>query len=352
MYPTLFTIGNLNIPTYTVLLDLGLILGLVVTYFEGKRLLDSGEIGLDVGLWTVIGGIVGGRIGYVLANWSTFAEDWMRALRIWEGGLSFHGAFLGGLLVIAVFSWVRRRDEESFSFWELCDVVTLGLAVGLVFGWAACLMSGCAYGILGEGFGFMVLPDIYGIEASRFATQVAGLIQATVLLVVFWLMRNRWPFAGAAFLMYTLLYFGGQFFLEYMRGDEALYLGGWRLTQMSDLVIALAAAVGLLVLWWRAQREGEQLVGEEFSEFDETEEPVEAEDAEDVGEAEEVTAAKDSKELQEATEADESEGADEDADITGDEDREEPEEAIEAEAATGDEEAESSEEPEKSLRQE
>ena len=46
MYPTLFTIGNLSIPTYTVLLDLGLILGLVLTYFEGKRVLQSGETAL------------------------------------------------------------------------------------------------------------------------------------------------------------------------------------------------------------------------------------------------------------------------------------------------------------------
>lgn len=313
MHPTLFTIGNLSIPTYTVLLDLGLILGLVVTYFEGKRLLDSGEIGLDVGLWTVIGGIVGGRIGYVLANWSAFAEDWTRAFKIWEGGLSFHGAFLGGLLVIAIFSRVRRQEEVRVSFWKLCDVVTLGLAVGLVFGWAACLMSGSAYGILGEGFGTMVLPDIYGVEASRFATQVAGLLQSTLLLLVFWLVRKRWPFAGAAFLMYTLLYFGGQVFLEFMRGDEALYFSGWRLTQLLDLAIALAAAAGLLVLWWQAQREGDDLADDEIEDEEdaalEAEEPIETKDAatEQAGDVEEAPAAVDPEEPEAAERNEEAE---------------------------------------------
>ena len=87
MYPTLFTIGNLSIPTYTVLLDLGLILGLLLTYYEGKRQLDRGTLALDFGLWVVIGGILGGRIGYVLANWSVFSEDWASVIRIWEGGL-------------------------------------------------------------------------------------------------------------------------------------------------------------------------------------------------------------------------------------------------------------------------
>jgi hypothetical protein len=202
--------------------------------------------------------------------------------------------------------------------------VTLGLAVGVVFGWAACLMSGCAYGILGEGFGFMVMPDIYGVEASRFATQVAGLIQSTLLLIIFWLVRNRWPFAGAAFLMYTLLYFGGQVFLEFMRGDEALYMSGWRLTQLLDLVIALAAAMGLLVLWWRARREGEGLDDEEDDEDAESEttnaaflatkaeEPEEAggTEADEAADVEETPEATDSEVAVEAEATEGSEGDD------------------------------------------
>jgi phosphatidylglycerol:prolipoprotein diacylglycerol transferase len=251
MHPTLFTIGSLHVPTYTVLLDLGLILGLVLTYFEGKRVLGSTETALDLGLWAVIGGIIGGRLGYILANWNAFSEDWGRAFRIWEGGLAFHGALLGGLVVLVAFWAFQRRREEAFSFWQLADVVTLGLALGLVFGWAACLLGGCAYGILGQGLGYAVLPDIYGVTASRFATQAVGLAWALLLFVIFWLLRKRWPFPGASFLMYLLLYFGGQFFLEFTRGDEAIYLGPWRLAQVLDLIIALVAAAGVLVLWWQ-----------------------------------------------------------------------------------------------------
>jgi phosphatidylglycerol:prolipoprotein diacylglycerol transferase len=258
MYPTLITIGNVSIPTYTVLLDLGLILGLVITYFEGKRKLGSAEIALDLGLWTVIGGIIGGRIGYVLANLGVYSEDWAQVVQIWKGGLSFHGAFLGGLLVLGIFALIQRRREHPVSFWQLADVIVPGLALGVVFGWAACLMGGCSYGALGQGFGTLILPDLYGVEAARFATQLFGLAQAGVLFIVFWFMRDRWPFAGAAFLMYCLLYFGGQFFLEFLRGDEAIYLGPFRVAQVLDLAIALLAAIGLLVLWWRARFTGKE----------------------------------------------------------------------------------------------
>jgi phosphatidylglycerol:prolipoprotein diacylglycerol transferase len=270
MHPTLFTIGTWNIPTYTVLLDMGLILGLLLTYFEGKRLLGKGEIALDLGLWTVVGGIIGGRIGYVLANWSAFSEDWTGALRIWEGGLSFHGAFLGGLVAMVIFAQFQRRSEEPVSFCKLADVVTVGLALGVSFGWSACLMGGCAYGVIGEGFGYAILPDLFGVEAPRFATQVVGLGYSLVLFIGLWLLRRHWPFPGASFLMFVLLYFSGMFFLEFTRGDEAVYMGPWRLTQVLDLALALAAAVGLMVLWWQSPAQAE-----------ETEETKEAERAND-----------------------------------------------------------------------
>ncbi len=266
MHPTLFTIGNWSVPTYTVLLDLGLILGLVLAYFEGKRQLQSGETGLDLGLWAIIGGVIGGRAAYVIANLGAFQEEPIRAIRLWEGGLSFHGGVLGGLLVLLLFALFRDRGLTSGrnSFWRLADVLTPGVAVGIAFGWAACLMGGCAYGALGEGFGYAVLPDLFGVAAPRFATQAVGLGFSLLLAAGIWLLRGHWPFPGASFLMYGLLYFAGQFFLEFTRGDEAIYLGSLRLAQVIDLALVLAAALGLLLLWWRGGAE-EPAVGEALS---------------------------------------------------------------------------------------
>ncbi len=279
MHPTLFTIGNWSVPTYTVLLDLGLILGLVLAYFEGRRLLQSGETGLDLGLWAIIGGVIGGRAAYVIANLSAFQEEPIRAIRLWEGGLSFHGGVLGGLLVLLLFALFRDRGLPSGrnSFWRLADVLTPGVAVGIAFGWAACLMGGCAYGALGEGFGYAVLPDLFGVAAPRFATQAVALGFSLLLAAGIWLLRGHWPFPGASFLLYGLLYFAGQFFLEFTRGDEAIYLGSLRLAQIIDLALVLAAALGLLLLWWRGE---EEPAGEEARPSDEQEAlPADVEEA-------------------------------------------------------------------------
>ncbi len=292
MHPILFTIGKYNISSYTVFLDLGLILGLVVAYFEGKRGLRNGEAALDAGLWTIVGGIVGGRLGFVLGNLAVFSEDWVRALRIWEGGLSFHGAFLGGLAALILVGYLQSRSAGKGSvlsyMLKLADTLTLSLAVGLVFGWIACLLGGCVYGAMGEGLGYAVLPDLYGVEASRFATQAVGAGFSLILLVVFWLLRWRWPFPGTAFLMLILLYFTGVFFLEFTRGDEAIYVSGWRLAQIIDLTLAVLAGAGLLALWWSKRGEEELLeAGEPVQETEEMEELAE-ETEEQVPEAREL----------------------------------------------------------------
>lgn len=254
MLPTLFTLGRFAVPSYTVLLDLGLILGLVLAYFEGKRVLADGTLALDAGLWAIVGGILGGRLGFVLANWTVFREDPIRALKVWEGGLAFHAAFLGGLLAFGLIAYLQSRGREEGSWsWtlRLADVLTPSLALGLTFGWLGCLLSGSAYGAISDGFGTAILPDVTGVEAPRYATQALSAGLAVVLLVLVWLLRKRWPFYGAAFLMFNLLYFAGQFFIEYLRGDETLYLAGWRLPHLLDLILALLAGAGLLVLWWR-----------------------------------------------------------------------------------------------------
>lgn len=107
--------------------------------------------------------------------------------------------------------------------------------------------------------GYALLPDLYGIEAPRFATQAVGLAYSAFLFVIVWLLRRRWPFAGAASLLYLLFYFGGMFFLEFTRGDEAIYLGPWRLAQWLDLALALSAGIGILILWRQAYRGAENV---------------------------------------------------------------------------------------------
>jgi phosphatidylglycerol:prolipoprotein diacylglycerol transferase len=250
MHPILFRLGSTIIYTYTVLLDVGLVCGLVVACLEGKRRGIAPERIVDAALWAMAAGIAGGRVGYVLANQEYFAEN-LKAFYVWEGGLAFQGAFLAGLLALFLYSAYRK-----LPFLALADIAALGLALGQVFGWLGCLMSGCAYGLESHGATSILarlsldLPDIYGIHAPRFATQPLASTLSLAIFILLWATRRRWasaqdrPFPGLTFTLYLLLYASGQFLLEFTRGDEAIYWGPWRVSQW----IYLAEAVLGLVL--------------------------------------------------------------------------------------------------------
>ena len=270
MHPILFRFGSTIIYTHTILLDIGLICGLVVACLEGKRRGIAPECLIDAALWAVVSGIIGGRVGYVLANQEYFAENFREAFYIWEGGLAFQGAFLAGLLALFLYSAYRK-----LPFPALADTAALGLALGQVFGWLGCLMSGCAYGLESHGVTSILarlsldLPDIYGIHAPRFATQPLASALSLAIFTLLWATRRRWPFdpsvelrassaqegplPGFAFTLYLLLYAGGQFLLEFTRGDEAVYWGPWRISQWIYLAEAALALVFLACLVKRSK---------------------------------------------------------------------------------------------------
>jgi len=289
MHPILFRFGSTIIYAYTVLLDVGLVCGLAVACLEGRRRGIAPERIVDAALWAVVAGIAGSRVGYVLANQEYFAENLREAFYIWKGGLAFQGAFLAGMLALFLYSASRK-----LPFFALADTAALGLTLGQVFGWLGCLMSGCAYGLESHGLNSILahlsldLPDIYGITAPRFATQPLASALSLSIFIILWATRRRWPFdytqgrpfdsstglrassaqdrpfdyalrlrsgqaqgrpfPGFAFTLYLLLYAGGQFFLEFTRGDEAIYWGPWRVSQWIYLAEAALALVFLTYL--------------------------------------------------------------------------------------------------------
>ncbi len=234
MHPVLWRLGPVTVYSYTVLLNLGLVCGLAVACWEGQRRSLKPATALDAAFYTVMAGIVGARLQYVILNWVYFSAHPKEVFHLWKGGLAFQGAFVSGVLALVVYAALNR-----LSFWLLADVAALSLALGGVLGWLGCLTSGCAYGLEGAGFLTCNLPDIYGISALRFATQVVGSVWSLLIFALLLLVGRKTLKPGLVFFVYLLLYFGGGFFLEFSRGDETLYLGSWRVGQVIDLIVVV-----------------------------------------------------------------------------------------------------------------
>ncbi|HEM61215.1 MAG TPA: prolipoprotein diacylglyceryl transferase [Chloroflexi bacterium] len=253
MGPTILHLGPFSISSYAVFISLGILAGLLMTFAESRRRGQDVVSTMDATLWSLVGGIIGGRAVYVALYWPHFASRPREILSFSRGGLAFQGAFLAGVLALVAYSLWNGR-----SFWKLADTVAPGLALGQAIGWIGCLMSGCGYGLVTRGPLAYDLRDSYGILAFRYPTQ--ALISALNLGIFVLLLalstariRRRFP-SGALATIYLALNSAGLFLLEFLRADETLYFGTLRWSQVVEAGEFAAALLAVLLLVWTTRR--------------------------------------------------------------------------------------------------
>jgi len=126
---------------YTVLIDAGLLIGTVIAILVSRRTGLKPIQAIDASLAGVCGGLIAGRAGYVAANWEYYQQYPWRATRVWQGGLNWHGVFVGAMLTILVTSATRRLPAT-----RVLAVLTPGASLLTTFAWLACLTTNLAYG--------------------------------------------------------------------------------------------------------------------------------------------------------------------------------------------------------------
>lgn len=251
MYPTL-RFGRLVLSSYTILVDLGLLLGGLLSLLRARRRgYDVGHM-LDALLVAALGGLVVARAAYVMFHWTYYSDHALQALRLHDGGLAWQGAVVGGLIAAAIYC-----SRRASSLLNLLDVLTPGVALLAIFAWLGCLMVGCAYGI--ETYPpqplwtlSMDLPDLYGIRAPRVAVQLLGAGWSAFSLMGVLVVERRAERTGLLFPFWLMLYGMGAFSLGFLRGDEVLLVADWRLDQLVDL----ALIAGGVVSWLRQMLRG------------------------------------------------------------------------------------------------
>ena len=157
---------------------------------------------------------LGARIGFIVGNWAYYQERPSEILQLWQGGLSYHGAMIVGLVALAGWCLVRKRP-----FAALAALFAPALILIHAGGWLACYWEGCAYGAE-TTIGPLAanLPDTFGIFAVRYQTQLAGFLLCLLLLaIILWLRKplNNWKLIGTALLLLSLLHLT----LNHFRGD-------------------------------------------------------------------------------------------------------------------------------------
>ncbi len=231
-----FSIGNLSVRWYGILISLALALGIYLAYREAKReRLDDEEM-INILLVVIPSAIVGARLYYVIFNWSFYATDWTRIFRIWEGGLAIHGGIIAGILVC----WLMTHCKEP-GFLRWADVFCPSLAIGQAIGRWGNFFNQEAYGYSTDLPWAMYIDGAY--RHPTFLYESLWDVGAFIILIKLLRRPHR---RGSVFAIYLIVYSIGRFVIETFRTDS-LMLGFLRTAMMVSIICITAGVVILYV---------------------------------------------------------------------------------------------------------
>jgi len=258
LHPVLFHIGSVTVRSYGLLVMLGFVAGIWLAAGQAKRRGLPSDLAIDLGLFSLVGGMVFARLLFAALNWSAYADDPIHILYIWrEGGLSFHGGLLGGVLACALLA--HRR---GISFWTLADIAAPALALGYAIARVGCLLNGCCYGgptSLPWGIRFPVYPDAGLTTLPSHPTQIYSSLGSLLILAILLRMRSRLSAPGQLFALYLALYAPLRAAIEVLRRDHTAVrlVDGITQAQAASAVLLPAAIIAFFLLGRReAKRRG------------------------------------------------------------------------------------------------
>jgi phosphatidylglycerol---prolipoprotein diacylglyceryl transferase len=255
--PIAFSIGPLAVHWYGLAYVAGILLGWLVardllrrpTLWPNATPPATVEQIDDFILWVAIGIVAGGRIGYILFyDFSAVAANPIRAIEVWNGGMSFHGGFLGATLAMVFFA-----RKHLVPLWSLFDIVASVAPLGIFFGRIANFINGELWGRPADLPWGMAFPT--GGPFPRHPSQLyEAALEGLLLFLLLQLLARAFGalhHPGRITGVFVTCYAAARIFVEFFREPDAQigYLfGGW-LTMGMVLSVPMAL-VGLWILAW------------------------------------------------------------------------------------------------------
>lgn len=255
-----FELGPVRIHFYALFILLGIALAIWIGSRRFRQRGGQAGMILDIALWAVPFGIVGGRIFHVLTHWDFYfhpGADISKVFAIWEGGLAIFGALILG----SVGAFIGARTA-GIKFLAFADAIAPGVLVAQAIGRIGNYFNSELFGqptTLPWGLEISTANDAYpqGLPAGvlfhpTFLYELIwNLIGFTVLI---WLDRRfklRW---GQMFAAYLITYSIGRAFIESIRIDPSEYFFGLR-TNVWSAIFGIAIGIALFV-WSRRRNRG------------------------------------------------------------------------------------------------
>lgn len=242
----IFTIGNFKVEWYSVLIIIGVMIGLTMVMKEAKRYKYPTEFVFNMCFWAIIAGIIGARIYYVLFNLNLYDSFW-DVFKIWEGGLAIHGGLIAGLIVIILYC--KKYNARATRFIDfLVPALLLAQAIGRWGNFFNSEAHGAATTL--EHLQSLHIPSfiIEGMNIGGIYYTPTFLYESIWCFIGFIIIliarRLKYTKVGQPFALYLMWYGLGRFIIESMRTDS-LMLGGFKIAQIISVLMIL---VGLIII--------------------------------------------------------------------------------------------------------
>jgi phosphatidylglycerol:prolipoprotein diacylglycerol transferase len=210
----------------------------------------------DLIFWAMVGVILGGRIGYVLIYVLPFepqllTQDWLYPVKIWQGGMSFHGGLVGVIAALLLFARNQKRPAL-----DVLDFTAPLPGIGFFAVRVGNFINSELWGAPTEWkYGFLVKDPVTGELVGRHASQLyeAGLEGIALFLLVWWFARRPRP--GGSVVGLALAWYGlVRFLIEFVRlPDTQIGYLAWDWFTMGQL-LSLPMIVAGVVLIAQAHR--------------------------------------------------------------------------------------------------
>lgn len=249
--PIIFSIGPVSLRWYGMMY----LIGFIAAFWLANRRLDrtdwNKEQLSDLLFYGFLGVILGGRIGYVLFyQFDVFLSDPLYLLKIWTGGMSFHGGLLG---VIVAMYWFARKQNTSLL--TVGDFVAPLVPVGLGAGRIGNFINAELWGRPTDVPWAIVFPNA-GPEPRHPSQLYEFFLEGLVLFIILWWYSRVPRPVGAVSGLFLAGYGAFRFIVEYFRQPDAhlenLYGGLFSQGQMLSLPMFL---VGVAMIYYSYQKQ-------------------------------------------------------------------------------------------------
>lgn len=225
----LFNLGNISIYLFGVTIGLGVLAGLWIMVKEAKRKEIYSDKMLDLVIYTIIAGVVGARLYYIIAfNFSYYLEHPIEIFYFHRGGLSIQGALIGGILVAI---WFMRK--KGMPFWKTADTFAPAIIIGQAIGRIGCDVFGVPMN--------KVYP--WGIAVGGQLLHPAQLYEVFLNLILFaylWTKRGKTKYDGQLFINYIIGFSMIRAIVEIFRSNPIVF-GPFTIAHATSFVVIIAA---------------------------------------------------------------------------------------------------------------